>query len=43
MERKNKKTKVFKWAAVLCVFAAILLGCKGNVNTPIAVTTELSF
>jgi len=38
MERKNKKTKVFKWAAVLCVFAAILLGCKGNVSTPIAVT-----
>ena len=26
-------------AAVLCVFAAILLGCKGNVNTPIAVTS----
>ena len=38
MEGKNKKTKVFKWAAVLCVFAAILLGCKGNVSTPIAVT-----
>ena len=26
-------------AAVLCVFAAILLGCKGNVSTPIAVTS----
>ena len=26
-------------AAVLCVFAAILLVCKGNVNTPIAVTS----
>ena len=38
MEGKNKKTKVFKWVAVLCVFAAILLGCKGNVSTPIAVT-----
>ena len=38
MERKNKKTKVFKWAAVLCVFAAILLGCKTNVTTSIAVT-----
>lgn len=28
-------------AAVLCVFAAILLGCKANVSTPIAVTSVM--
>ena len=36
---KDKVAKLLsRLAAVLCVFAAILLGCKGNVNTPIAVT-----
>ena len=28
-------------AAVLCVFADILLGCKANVSTPIAVTSVM--
>ena len=36
---KDKAAKLLsRLAAVLCVFAAILLGCKTNVTTPIAVT-----
>ena len=32
MEGKNKKTKVFKWAAVL-MLAAMVIGCKTNVSS----------
>ena len=33
MEGKNKKTKVFKWAAVLILAAMMIVGCKTNVSS----------
>ena len=42
MEGKNKKTKVFKWAAAL-MLAASVIGCKHNVsNTPETFTVTFS-